>query len=341
MAPRASRGVRLASTAGAVGGVLLFAWAIRSAGVDAVVDGIRRVGAGFAAVLVLGGLRHLFRAAGWTLCLDRDDRLPLPRAFGAYLAGDALGNVTPFGWLISEPSKIVLVSGRIAPQPSIAALTIENLFYGATVAAVLVAGTIAFLLAFGAPAAVRAASLATLAAAGAAAGIAVWIVIARRPIASGTAEWLIRHGIAADAVAARLPHVRDVEQRVFGFTGSHPRKVLPLVGLEVAYHAAAIAEVWIVLALVTGHAPSVLTAFVLEYVNRTITVVFQFVPMWLGVDEAGTGLATGLLHLGAAPGVTLALVRKARILVWTAIGLTVLAHQGVSLRAHRQVWDRT
>jgi hypothetical protein len=63
------------------------------------------------------------------------------------------------------------------------------------------------------------------------------------------------------------------------------------------------------------------TAFVLEFVNRTITIAFQFVPMWLGVDEAGTGLIATALHLGAAVGVGLALIRKARVMLWTALGL--------------------
>jgi len=43
--------------------------------------------------------------------------------------------------------------------------------------------------------------------------------------------------------------------------------------------------------------------------------------MWLGVDEAGTGVVTTALHLGAAAGIGLALVRKARIVVWTGLGL--------------------
>jgi len=62
--------------------------------------------------------------------------------------------------------------------------------------------------------------------------------------------------------------------------------------------------------LITGVSPTLLTAFVLEYVNRTITVVFQFVPMWLGVDEAGTGLMTAAIGLTGATGV--ALVREVR-----------------------------
>jgi hypothetical protein len=80
-------------------------------------------------------------------------------------------------------------------------------------------------------------------------------------------------------------------------------------------------EIWLTVSLMTGGPIGFLTAFVLEFVNRTITIAFQFVPLWLGVDEAGTGAVTTALQLGGAAGVGLALVRKARVVVWTAVGL--------------------
>jgi hypothetical protein len=44
----------------------------------------------------------------------------------------------------------------------------------------------------------------------------------------------------------------------------------------------------------------------------------------IGVDEAGTALLTNTLGLGTTAGVTLALVRKARMLVWIGLGLVFL-----------------
>jgi len=38
------------------------------------------------------------------VCLDDPRRLPLGAGFGASVIGDALGNVIPFGALISEPA---------------------------------------------------------------------------------------------------------------------------------------------------------------------------------------------------------------------------------------------
>ena len=108
------RGVRLAAVAAGVGGALLFLWSIRTAGVAGVRDGVGRVGWWFAAICRLGGVRYLVRAAAWRMCLDDPQRLPLGVAFGAAVMGDALGNVTPFGVLISEPSKVAFVKRRTA-----------------------------------------------------------------------------------------------------------------------------------------------------------------------------------------------------------------------------------
>jgi hypothetical protein len=307
--------LRLAGVAAAAGGALVFAWSIRAAGTTPVVDGVRRLGAGFIVVLILGGVRHLARATAWRLCLDSPADLTFGSALAAYLAGDAIGNVTPFGLLISEPSKIVLVRRHVTGSTSIPALALENLFYSATVVVMLIAGTAALLLSFPLSSAIRGASIATLGAAMGLAAAAVWIVWTRRAIIS---RLLDRAGLDGS-------RARDVENRVFDFAGRHRDRLAPIAALEVGYHVAAIGEIWLVLRWIAAAHPSLLIAFVLEYVNRAITVAFQFVPLWLGVDEAGTGGVTAALGLGAAAGVSLALVRKARILVWTGAGFALLA----------------
>jgi len=301
-----------------VAGALLFVWTLRTAGAGAVVAGAERLGVGFVVVLLVGGMRYLLRAAAWRWSFDAGPP-SMASAFAAYAAGDALGNVTPFGPLVSEPSKIVLTRGRVDPAAAVPALAVENLFYGASVAVMLLVGTAALLIVFDVPPLVRRASLAMFAATAAATVVAAWAIASRRRVASGIARRL----------GADTARITDVEDRVFRFGGGQPRRVLLVAALEAAYHAAAVFEIWFAIRAITGTPPTLVTALVLEYVNRAITVTFQFVPMWLGVDEAGTGAIASALGLGAASGVTLALVRKARMLAWTAVGLAVW---GLSLR---------
>jgi len=98
-----------------------------------------------------------------------------------------------------------------------------------------------------------------------------------------------------------------------------------------------VAEVYVTLALLAGRAPTVLEAFLFEGANRAITVAFKFVPMRLGVDEMGTGLFAEALRYGTATGVALAIVRRARILVWTAAGLALLGRRGLRARPGEDV----
>lgn len=319
-----ARGLALVVLAG---GVALFAWTIKSAGRHAVAEGVGRLGSGFAVVLALGGLRHLARTVAWRRCLDDPRRLPLRTAFAAWLAGNALGTVTPFGLLISEPSKIVLLPEASGDSDAIAALGIENLFYGGTVVLMLAAGTAAFLSAYDPSSDARLAVLIMLAVAGGTFAAAVWVVFGARPGVSAPIARIGARYFAGPGFEARRRQIASIEARVFAVRQWPPSRVLAVLALEAAFHGAAIAEVWFVVAAITGTRPGLLTTFVLEYVNRTITIVFQFVPMWIGVDEAASASAANVLMLAPATGVSLALIRKARVLCWTAVGLALGARR--------------
>jgi hypothetical protein len=330
-ARRVSR--RLTGTLAAAAGFVLLVWSIRQGGTAAVAGGIERVGVGIIVVFLLGGVRGVVRAAAWRLCLDEKDRPSFGSILSAYFAGDAVGNVTPFGVLISEPSKVVFVRPQIDIEAAVAALTVENLFYIATVVMVLVAGAAALLLSVGVSRPVEVISLTATVVVVSLALVASWIVSTRRRVISGLAGWMIRRRLAVTFWEKHLPWIRQTGDRIFGFTTERRSAVVPVLALELCYQLAAILEIWYVVSLITGERASLLSAFVLEYVNRTITIAFQFVPMWIGVDEAGTGLTTNALGFGPAAGVSLALVRKARIVVWTVIGLALLVHRGLSLDA--------
>src|SRR6185436_12890303 len=89
----------------ALGGLGLFAYAVRSVGLAPISDGIRRVGWGLLPILALGGVRFAFRP---------EARLPFAPALAAFLAGDAIGSITPFGLAASEPTKAFLSRHRLA-----------------------------------------------------------------------------------------------------------------------------------------------------------------------------------------------------------------------------------
>ena len=75
-----------------------------------------------------------------------------------------------------------------------------------------------------------------------------------------------------------------------------------------------------------------LNAFLLETISRLITILFKLVPFLIGVDEAGAQFVGKTIAAGVGVGITLAIIRKGRIIFWTAIGLLLLIKRGITLR---------
>jgi hypothetical protein len=163
---------RLSSVAAAAFGLALFAYTLRETGADEVVEGFRRVGAAFLVILLLSGLRLAARAWAWVLCTEQPHALRLRDTFPALVTGDALGNLTPLGLVVSEVTKAAFVRHRVSLMGALAGIAIENLFYTLTVAAVIGGGTLALLAVFEVPAALQVMSLAALA------GMSAFIVVA-------------------------------------------------------------------------------------------------------------------------------------------------------------------
>ena len=123
-----------------VGVALLIFTVQRAGGWGAVVQGVASVGWWFVVIVLLGAFRMACRTRAWMICAN-DRQLRFGDAFGAWLAGDAIGNLTPLGLLASEPTKILMVRTRVSAVTGIASVTIENLYYTASVCAVLLTGT--------------------------------------------------------------------------------------------------------------------------------------------------------------------------------------------------------
>ena len=316
----------------AVVGLVLLVYFVRRAGADAVADGIARLGWAFLAVVVLGGARFLVRAAAWMRCMDGSHRLRLRDTFQAVIAGDAVGNLTPLSVLAGEPAKALMLRHREPVGRTLPALVVENLFYTLSAAIVITSGLAVLPLALQAPAprwlagAVLLGMLAGLVAA------AHWVVRGRVRITSRALDWLRQRGVWSAWTARAAARAHAVEDDLFAAYPREWSRLLPVAALELVFHVLAIAEIFLVLALISGRPPTLLEAFLFESTNRVIGVAFKFVPLRIGVDEAGTGLLAGLLAFGTATGVTLALVRKGRMLVWTSLGILALAGRGLAVR---------
>lgn len=314
----------------AVAGLMLFAYFVKKAGVGQIADGIKRLGAGFILILAISSVRHIVRSIAWTLCMEPPYRLRFLDALRARLMGDAIGNILPFAsFVVSEPAKPALIRDRVPLLAGFSAIVIENLFYSLSVVVFVFSGMLALLLNFSLPKGLRLASLITLVIITIVIILGALLIRRQLPFISGAAGFLQRRGLNPKWVEKS----RALEQRVYGFYGRNGARFLPIMFLEACFHLAGVLEIYTVLYFISPQQPPTLfTAFILESVNRVITMAFKFIPLRMGVDEAGTGKVSKILQFTEAVGVTLAIVRKARDVFWAAVGMALLLHRGLSLR---------
>ena len=305
-------------------GVALLVVSIRQAGVDNITASIRSVGAWLALVIVLGAARMALRARAWATCsrVEHSEGLPFTAAFGAMLAADALGNLTPLGMLASEPAKVVFARRHVSTAASLSSVTVENGFYTASVLTMLLGGVWVLLQRAEVPPLLERMGEAIVAASALTALVALWMFWTRPALLSRAGHLLAR----LIGKPGSTETFDALERSVYDVVHWPAPRLVEVALWEAGFHLLAVLEVWVVLRVMPGgETTSLQDAFLMETTGRFITVAFKFVPYRLGVDEIGSGSIAQLIGLGASAGVALALVRRVRILVLNVVGIVLLA----------------
>lgn len=296
----------------AAAGLALFTYSVRDVW-EEILTGVHRVGWGLLFILVLAGCRFVLRAEAWRLCTPVNSRLRLRQAFLAFLAGDALGNLTPLGLIASEPTKVLLTRQHLATSESVASLAIDNLVYALSVVTMIAVGLVVMLVTVPLPFEAQEWGMITLVVLGAIGAGSLRLFRGRERSAPSSGRTLV----------ARLSRLRET---IMAFSAGHPSRLWRAFAFDVLFHAAAVLEAFITLYWLLGdRSPTFAEAIMFESLNRVVTVVFKFVPLRVGVDEAISRAFAPLVGINPAAGVALAVIRKVRSLFWMGIGLTFIA----------------
>lgn len=314
-------------------GVGLFAYFIYSVGFYDILNYIEKFGIiGFAVILGAYFLRIGARAWAWKLSVYEPYSLGMKDTVPAVIIGEALSSMIPLGILVSGTSKAVAVRKRVPLVVGLSSVATENLFYSIVTSVFLILGAYTFLRSFNLEEGwiytidglILVIFLVLL--------FLVTLIVRQWHFASETCEWVYQKGWLTGILEHGRMQVRLFENFIYGFYREYPKRFLPICLLEAAYHVIGIFEAWFILNRISEVMPSLVSAFLLESVSRLITIVFKLVPFLIGVDEAGSRFVAETIAAGAGIGVSLAIIRKGRIIFWTAVGLLLIIARGLSLR---------
>ena len=311
-------------------GVVLFAYFVYSIGYRELAGEIAKLGvSGFAVLLLLYFLRVIARASAWKLSVGKRYNLPIRDGLAGVIIGEAMSSVIPLGILVSGTAKAIAVRRKLPLVVGLSSVATENLFYSFITSLFLILGSLTLVRSFELEEGWVFTIDLLIAALVAVIVFLVLLVVRQWHLASELCERLYQRGFATSFTGTWRMHIRLFENFIFGFYRQYPKRFLPICIFEAAYHTLGIAEVWYILSQIGDRVPHLTQAFLLESVSRLVTIVFKLVPFVIGVDEAGAQFVARTLGMAVGIGVTIALLRKGRMLFWVLVGFSLIVRRGL------------
>jgi len=301
-------------------GLFLLAYLVHRAGPAKLLASITTLRWGLGLVLLWGGVAHIVKAWAWRLTLLEDKRhVSFARLLGLRLASEAVGQLGGLAQLFGEGLRVSLLGPAMPLSTGIASVTIDRAFFVLSAAVVSVIGLLSVLIALPLPH-----TLAPYASVSALILLGVILLsavaIAKRwPVLSWVAQTLARIPYCRTWIERERALIHSVENALLDFYHRTPGAFWASFRLNLACHAAAVFEVYLILWLM-GAKLSLFGALAIEALAKLVNIAGTFNPGNIGTYEGGNMLIVRMFGLGGAVGLTLAFIRRLRALFWAGIG---------------------
>ena len=292
-------------------GAALFSWVVARVGLPAILQQLSAMRLALPILLTLSVCRLLLQTTAWSAALRGEGICVAPeRLIGIRLASQSMGYLTFLGAVLSEPLKIKLL--RAPTESTIKATFLDSGVYWFTSVLVTIIGCLcaAFFAIHDAHHAWTALPVTLL--------ILVLFFIARtKPILTGFVRVLGRH------CPSWLAHGESLERSIRDYRRQQPALVSRMFWIDIACQLLTVSEVAVV--VWSLQLPiHLVTVLAIEGITRTLKMLSGWIPARLGVDEGGAMSAFLAVGLSPVSGLTLALTRRMRDLLWALIGLAWL-----------------
>jgi phosphatidylglycerophosphate synthase len=309
---------------GAILGILLFIHLIHRAGPAKLLASMIALGWGLAVVVAWGGVAHILKTWAWRLALlDGRYQVSFARMLGLRLSSEAVGQFGGLAQLFGEGLRVSLLGSAIPLSRGIASVTIDRAFFVVSAAVVSFLGLSAVLVVLPLPhkfifyAIVFACLLLTFVL------LSAIAIRNRWPLLSRTGEILGRIRYLKPLIDRKRAMIHSVEESLLDFYHTTPKAFWASLLLNLACHAAAIVEVYLIVWLI-GAKLTLFGALAIEALTKLVNIAGTFNPGNIGTYEGGNMLIAKMFGLTAAAGLTLAFARRLRALFWTGVGILCL-----------------
>lgn len=306
----------------------LLVWHI---GPDKIYEAAARLGPlALVAILIPSFVMYAIEAYGWKVVLGQSAQaVPFWRLMAIRTAGEVVNMTTPTAYLGGEPLKAYLLKKYNVPIAEGAAsvviakttMTLAEVFY------ILVGIALGFLILGTGNSAGQTVTAALLSVGVLVCSIAGFVFIQRRGLFASILSLVRKLRLRIGFLESQEAHLLSIDRTIQNYYSHHQRAFYASIGVYFFGWMAESIEVFIILQFLGGPT-SLLSAFSIGALAVFIKGGSFFIPGSLGAQDGGNVLLLQAFGYSDVTGLTFALLRRFRELVWIGIGLLCLATVG-------------
>jgi putative membrane protein len=304
-------------------GVALLGFVISQTDIVHALSLLRDIGWGFVAIFAIYFIGFLIDAFAWQIATPGVplDLKWLYRFYQVRVAGEAFNTITPTASMGGEAVKAIMLKRLygIGYRDGTASLILAKTIIVVALVAFLTVGFALMQDSSKLDDTYKIVSGAGLAAF--CLGAIVFVLIQRFKVTTFTGNLLGRSRLFA-RLNALLKPLHEVEDRLIHFYTRQPNRLVAVFLLSFLNWVIGIFEIWLIMYLI-GHPISFSDAWIIETVAQLVRSATFFIPASIGAQE-GAFLIVGAAITGQPSfGLTVALARRIREIVWAVWGLAV------------------
>jgi uncharacterized protein (TIRG00374 family) len=281
-------------------------------------------------MLIPSIIMYAVEAYGWKVTLGPLGKdIPFWRVFMIRTAGEVVNTTTPSGYVGGEPLKASLLRKHHVPMEEAftSVIIAKTTMTIAEVLFILLGISLGVWLLGGNDSSGQTVAAALLSVGLLAFGTAAFVFVQRQGLCTWLLESLRKIGVKINYLEAREEKLRSLDRAILGFYRHKRPAFYASTGLFFLGWMAEALEVYVILYVLGGPAMA-LSAISIGALSVFIKSSTFFIPGSLGTQDGGNLLLLEAFGYSDVTGITFALVRRFRELVWIGVGLLCLAMLG-------------
>jgi uncharacterized protein (TIRG00374 family) len=306
-------------------GATLLVYLVKRAGPGILLQNVRNIAWGMVLVIALAGFAHIVKTWAWRLALlGAAKKVSFWRMLGLRLISEAIGQLGFVGLVFGESTRVALLGSGVPVAGAISSVAMDRGLFIVAGAVVTITGILAAAFVVTFSSALRIYAGIFVIAVVFLVGLAALALRKGWPLFSKPARAVGRVPFFRGWINSKMAVIESSERQFLQFHRQAPNAFWLSIVLNLACHALAIAEVYLILHFL-GARVSFVDALILESLTKLINVIGSINPGNLGTYEGGNMVIGKVVGLSGAQGLTLGLCRRARAIFWAVVGVICLA----------------